>query len=234
MRGEPRHGAASEGEYAAAYLRFYRQTVVGKCRALSEADLRRPRVPSGWTPLELLAHLAYMERRWFCWGFLGERVADPWGDNEGGEPDGRWQVAPDQGLVEVVAFLDSVAVRTEEILAETAPTARAAVGGRFATEEDAPDLRWICLHVRRSTPATPATSTSSRSSRAARRGSDRSMRGLAADQPAKTWGRLVRIPRSREPARSRRPPLPAGPPGAAGIYKTRPGPATEHPVPGND
>jgi uncharacterized damage-inducible protein DinB len=134
-------------EYAAAYLRFYRETVVEKCRALPESERRRPRLPSGWTPLELVQHLAYMERRWFVWGFLGEQVPDPWGDNAGGEPDERWRVPPDRSLADLVALLDSIAVRTEEILTDGKPTAVAATGGRFATEADAPELRWICCHV---------------------------------------------------------------------------------------
>ena len=44
--------------------------------ALPVAERRTSRVPSGWTPLELLSHVLHMERRWFVWGFLGEDVAD--------------------------------------------------------------------------------------------------------------------------------------------------------------
>jgi hypothetical protein len=45
--------------------------------SLTEEELRRSRLPSGWTPLALLKHLAGVERRWFRWGFAGERVDDP-------------------------------------------------------------------------------------------------------------------------------------------------------------
>jgi hypothetical protein len=58
--------------------------------------LRASRVPSAWTPLELLQHLALMERRWFVWGFLGEPVDDPWADS-GGDAEGRWRSTPGSG-----------------------------------------------------------------------------------------------------------------------------------------
>ena len=145
MRSEPTPGLGGELEHVSAYLDFYRATCIAKCRSLPEQELRRPLLPSGWTPLELLQHLAYMERRWFVWGFLGEQVDDPWGDS-GGEPDNPWQVAPGLGLDDVAGLLETGAVRTRDILVSREPQAVAATGGRFA-DADPPDLRWICFHV---------------------------------------------------------------------------------------
>ena len=141
-RGEPRPGLGGELAHVSAYLDFYRDTCVEKCRSLPDADLR---VPSGWTPLELLQHLAMMERRWFGWGFLGEPVDDPWADS-GGHADGRWRVDAGVGLDDVVALLEECAARTRAILATHAPDELASTGGRFAGSEP-PDLRWICFHV---------------------------------------------------------------------------------------
>ncbi|MEP9381763.1 DinB family protein [Nocardioides sp. KR10-350] len=145
MAEEPERIEGGETAYAAAYLRFYRDTIVAKCRALPDPELRRPRLPSGWTPLELLVHVTYVERRWFVWGFLGEQVPDPWGDHVGGEPDGRWLVPAGTALDDVVAMLEATAARTETVLAEHGPEELAALGGRF--ESDPPTLRWICFHV---------------------------------------------------------------------------------------
>ncbi|GAB3779333.1 DinB family protein [Nocardioides ungokensis] len=145
MSAEPRPGLGGELEHVSAYLDFYRDTCLAKCRSLPEQELRRPLLPSGWTPLELLWHLAHMERRWFVWGFLGEQVDEPWGDS-GGAPDNRWQVAPDVGLDDVVALLEAGAARTREVLSGHEPETVAATGGRFSGEEP-PDLRWICFHV---------------------------------------------------------------------------------------
>jgi uncharacterized damage-inducible protein DinB len=150
LTDEPEQIAGGEADHVAAYLRFYRETVVAKCRTLPDAELRRPRLPSGWTPLELLQHLAYMERRWFQWGFLGEPVDAPWGDNAGAERDAGWQVTPETSLDDVVALLDRVAVRTEEVLATSALEDAAATGGRFRAGPGmpaVPTLRWICFHV---------------------------------------------------------------------------------------
>ena len=141
-RGEPRPGLGGELAHVSAYLDFYRDTCVEKCRSLPDADLR---VPSGWTPLELLQHLAMMERRWFGWGFLGEPVDDPWADS-GGDAEGRWQVDAGRGLEDVVALLGEYAARTRSILASHEPEAVASTGGRFHGSEPQ-SLRWICFHV---------------------------------------------------------------------------------------
>jgi hypothetical protein len=76
---EPRLDSADPTVLFAAYLDYYRHAVDRKLRGLSDADLRASRLPSGWSPLELLIHLVYMEQRWFRWGFLAEPVADPGG-----------------------------------------------------------------------------------------------------------------------------------------------------------
>jgi uncharacterized damage-inducible protein DinB len=144
VRAEPRPGLGDEAAHVAAYLAFYRSTVVEKARSLPDAELRRPLLPSGWTPLELLQHLAYMERRWFTWGFLGEPVADPWADSQG-SPDASWLVPPDRSLDDVVRLLDDQAARTGQVLTSASLDDLAATGGRFTTEP--PDLRWICFHV---------------------------------------------------------------------------------------
>ncbi len=144
MREEPGHGLGGEAGHVAAFLGFYRATVVEKARSLPDAELRRPLVPSGWTPLELLQHLAFMERRWFTWGFLGEPVPDPWGDSQDA-PDAAWLVPAGRSLEDVVGLLDAQAVRTEAVLGSTPLDTVAATGGRF--DSDPPELRWICVHV---------------------------------------------------------------------------------------
>jgi hypothetical protein len=131
--------------HVSAYLDFYRDTCIEKCRWLSPQELRASRLPSGWTPLELLQHLALMERRWFVWGFLGEQVDDPWGDSRG-DDEARWHVDAGRGLDEVVALMEEYAARTRSVLASHAPDDVASAAGRFAGF-DPPELRWICFHV---------------------------------------------------------------------------------------
>ncbi|MCW2765104.1 MAG: DinB superfamily protein [Nocardioides sp.] len=145
MRVEPRPGLGGELAHVSAYLDFYRATCIEKCRSLPEAELRVSRIASEWTPLELLHHLALMERRWFVWGFLGEQVDEPWGDSRG-DDEGRWHVSGERGLDEVVALMEGYAERTRAVLAAYEPEAVASADGRFAGD-DPPELRWICFHV---------------------------------------------------------------------------------------
>ena len=143
-RTEPGPGLGSEQAHFSAFLRFYRATVEAKARSLPDAWLRRASPQWGWTPLELVQHLAFMERRWFTWGFLAEPVPDPWGDSQG-SPNGSWQVPSHLTVDDVVRLLDEQAATTERILSTRAMDEPAALGGRF--DADPPDLRWICFHV---------------------------------------------------------------------------------------
>jgi uncharacterized damage-inducible protein DinB len=138
---EPSGGEADPATLFARYLDFYRETVIRKVLSLSEDAQRTSRLPSAWTPLELLSHLAHMERRWLVWGFLGERVTDPWGDRA----DDRWHVSADVSTSDVVAMLRSVGERTTALLAEHRLDEVAPPGPRF--EDEPATLSWICFHV---------------------------------------------------------------------------------------
>src|SRR5438067_11167904 len=78
-------------ELLTGYLGFYRAVIVRKLDGMPEKELRGTRLPSGWTPLSLLRHLTYVERRWLRWGFMAEQVNKPWGPNG---PGSDWIVAP--------------------------------------------------------------------------------------------------------------------------------------------
>jgi uncharacterized damage-inducible protein DinB len=138
---EPRGDTADPAELFERYLRFYRDTVVRKALSLPTGELRTSRLPSGWTPIELVQHLAYMERRWLQWGFLGEQVPDPWGDAR----DDRWHVSGDVDLAVVVRLLEEVGEQTARVLAEHRLDERGVPGARFDAEP--PTLAWICFHV---------------------------------------------------------------------------------------
>jgi uncharacterized damage-inducible protein DinB len=138
---EPAADTADPADLFARYLAYYRETTSSKVRALPEGEQRTSRVGSKWTPIELLNHLAFMERRWFVWGFLGEEVELPWGDSE----EHRWHVAHAVTVEDVARALDETARRTEEILKTRSLDEAASAGGRFGDEP--PTLAWICFHV---------------------------------------------------------------------------------------
>jgi len=110
---EPTAPAASRAEVFLRYLDYFRSRLASKLVALPAAELGRSRLPSGWTPLELVKHLRYVELRWLEWGFEGRDFADPWGDQQ----DGRWQVGPEETLSSLVADLRDQAGRTRAVVA---------------------------------------------------------------------------------------------------------------------
>jgi uncharacterized damage-inducible protein DinB len=109
---EPTAPAADETEVFLRYLAFFRDRMTAKLRALPPGELRRSRLESGWTPLELVRHLTYVELRWLEWGFAGRAVPDPWGDQR----DRRWYVAPDETLEELLAALARQAARSTAVI----------------------------------------------------------------------------------------------------------------------
>ncbi len=126
------------------YLDYYRSVIARKVDGLPDAELRSTRLPSGWTPLELVKHLVYMERRWLEWGFLGTPVEEPWGDRG---PGGRWAVRPDESMAELISGLHAGGEWTRRIVEAASLPDVAAVGGRFDGDERPPTLAWILFHV---------------------------------------------------------------------------------------
>jgi hypothetical protein len=139
---EPPDSLSDPAELLAGYLDYYRSVVLRKLHGLSDAELRTSALPSGWTPLELLKHLAWVELRWLQWGFAGEPVSEPWGDRG---PDGRWLVGPQESAGAVREFFLAQAERSRAITGAAQLTDRAQPGDRFAGEP--PVLGWILFHV---------------------------------------------------------------------------------------
>jgi uncharacterized damage-inducible protein DinB len=124
------------------YLDFYRQTIDENARGLSDEELRSTRLPSGWTTLELVQHLVFMERRWFVWGYLGEQVDAPWGDGKE-----RWSVDDGVTLDDLLLALHDGGTRTRQIVEAAELSSSAALGGRFTRDGEQPSLAWILFHV---------------------------------------------------------------------------------------
>jgi uncharacterized damage-inducible protein DinB len=154
--GEPAKTGPDGAQRWADYLEWVREDIIAAVLALTPGERRDLRVPSGWSPLELLNHVLHMEQRWFVWGFLGESVDESWGDWNVAEPwtaddtdetrpSARWQVSDDVTADELAVRLRTLGQRTRAILHEHALEGRAATGGRFG--EDPPTLEWICFHV---------------------------------------------------------------------------------------
>jgi uncharacterized damage-inducible protein DinB len=109
------------------YLDYFRSVLVERLQTLPAAELRHSRLPSGWTPIQLLKHLIQVELRWLVWGFEGQVVEQPWADQR----DGRWYVDPDESLADLVAALHTQAARS-----------RAVVQAHDLAEAGQPGERW--------------------------------------------------------------------------------------------
>jgi uncharacterized damage-inducible protein DinB len=109
---EPTAPARSRAEVFGRYLGYFRSELASKLESLPAAELRRSRLPSGWTPLELVKHLRYVELRWLEWGFEGRDVGNPWADREGD----RWHVGTDETLASLLADLHAQASRSRAII----------------------------------------------------------------------------------------------------------------------
>jgi uncharacterized damage-inducible protein DinB len=139
---EPTVPAGSEAEVFTRYLAYFRDRVAAKLRALPAGELRRSRLASGWTPLELLGHLTHVERRWLEWGFAGRDVPDPWGDSR----DGRWYAVPGESLDGLLAALDEQAARSDAVIAAHGLDEAGAPGERWDGEPPA-TLQRVLFHL---------------------------------------------------------------------------------------
>jgi len=102
----------SRAEVFLGYLDYFRGQVIAKTEGLSEDERRGSRLPSGWTPLELVKHLTFVELRWLEWGFEGRQVDEPWGDQRGD----RWCVTPEETTDVLIASLHAQAARSRTIV----------------------------------------------------------------------------------------------------------------------
>ena len=139
---EPTATAADRTEVLVRYLDYYRSVLLAKVDGLSEEQLRGSVLPSGWSPLELVKHLTYVEMRWLEWGFEGAEVDDPWGDNR----DGRWHVGADEATADVLAALHERG-RTTAAIAGRHPLDETGAPGERWDGDPEPPLERVLLHL---------------------------------------------------------------------------------------
>ena len=78
-----------------AQLNHHRERAIAILDGLSEEDLRRPVLPSGWSCLGMIADLATLERFWFRAVVAGEPNAADAPDDEPGD----WRIENLRGMV---------------------------------------------------------------------------------------------------------------------------------------
>jgi uncharacterized damage-inducible protein DinB len=133
---------SSRADVFISYLEFFRNGIINRVDVLTESELRSSRLPSGWTPLELVKHLTFMERRWLEWGFEGVDVEDPWGDDR----DGKWFVDESESRGELLDALRARGLKSEEVIRSNDLDTVGQPGPRWNGEPE-PTLERILFHV---------------------------------------------------------------------------------------
>ncbi|MEU4803880.1 GNAT family N-acetyltransferase [Actinosynnema sp. NPDC023587] len=141
---EPPTDLADPARLVLDYLDFYRDTVLRKLDGMSEEDLRTSRVPSGWTPLVLVKHLAYVELRWLRLRFAGEEVVNPRGNPE--VRDAEWVLEEDDTAEDIRAFYLEQCSRSRRIAASH-DLADVAEFWEDVPTLPPPTLAWILFHL---------------------------------------------------------------------------------------
>lgn len=130
-------------ELLLGYLEWYREALMRKLSGLSNAQLREPVEPLGWSPLGLVQHLGWVERRWMRWGFAAESViAYPLGGDEA-----EWTVPNDRSTAQVMAAYRLEVAHARTLVDGASLDDRARLGGRFRTSDQAPSLGRILFHL---------------------------------------------------------------------------------------
>jgi uncharacterized damage-inducible protein DinB len=136
---------SQETEVLLHFLDQQRQHALGILEGLSEEQLRRPVLPSGWSCLGMVKHLALADEHYWFRSIVGGESLDffPPGLND------EWQVEPGESAQDVfnlyrdeIEHANAVIAATPLDMAPRQPDPRWQDWGI-----DFPDLRFIMLHV---------------------------------------------------------------------------------------
>ncbi len=134
--------ASAETAVLLKSLTSQRRHVIGILDDLSDADLRRPVLPSGWTCLGLVQHLALdVERFWFRNVVAGEPMDD------GAADENAWEVGPELAAGDVLGLYRREIELADAIIARTDLAAAPAWWPDFFGSFRIENLREIMLHV---------------------------------------------------------------------------------------
>jgi uncharacterized damage-inducible protein DinB len=122
-----------------------RNHVLGILEDLSDEQLRRPVLPSGWTCLGMVKHLALADEHYWFRAIVGGEPLDFFPR----EPNADWQVEPGEPAGEVLGLYREEIERANAVIAATpldmAPRQPDPLWKKWGL--DFPDLRFIMLHM---------------------------------------------------------------------------------------
>jgi hypothetical protein len=139
----------SERDRLQYFLDQQRNAVVAIIEGLSEAQLRTPVLPSGWTPIGLIRHLAGAEAMWFQGVVLGAQPQVTWDDGIDEPPyDPEAPFTTEHSSTAVIEQYRRQCEMSNEIL-QSRDLHAALLGEHGLDWPDEPitDLRWVALHM---------------------------------------------------------------------------------------
>jgi hypothetical protein len=143
--GPRRLRVVTELEVLLRYLEAQRNHVLGILEGLSEEQLRRPVLPSGWSSLGMVKHLALSdEHYWFRCIVAGESL-DFFPEEQGAD----WRIDPGETAADIFGLYRDEIAHANDIITSTPllapPLQRDPEWDGWGAEFT--DLRFIILHV---------------------------------------------------------------------------------------
>jgi hypothetical protein len=140
---------ADEPEMLAAYLDWYRATLLFKAEGLSDEQARAATVPpSDLNIMGLIRHMSEVERNWFQRWFIKSDAQGIYFADDDPDDDRDMHPGPHDTLVEAVTvFQREVAVSRQIAAGAALETPAAHVGESVNWAGFNPSLRWIMIHM---------------------------------------------------------------------------------------
>ncbi len=140
----PATDTPTEKDLLLAQLRAQRHHVLGILEGLPEEALHRGVLPSGWSCLGLVRHLALDDERfWFRGVVAGEQAVL----DELDAPESAWAVGPDEPAEEILALYRHETELADALIEETPLDAVPAFWPDFFPDWRMHSLRHVILHV---------------------------------------------------------------------------------------
>ena len=140
---------AGEAEMLAAFLDYYRASLLLKADGLTDEQARMPAVPpSDLNIMGLIRHMSEVERNWFQRWFINADAPHIYGTDDDPDEDRDMHPGPDDTLAAALAVYQREVERSRQITAGVAPETLAAhVGDSVHWAGFNPSLRWILIHM---------------------------------------------------------------------------------------
>jgi hypothetical protein len=131
------------------FLDHQRSAVLATIDGLGEAQLHTPVLPSGWTPIGMILHLAGAEAMWFQWVVLGTQPQVTWNDGIADppyDPDAPFTTEHSSEAV-IEQYRRQCEMSNDILQSRDLDAALLGEHGLDWPEEPITDLRWVVLHM---------------------------------------------------------------------------------------